>query len=151
MRIQQSRADGQGIIVEQHSHHQACQQRCQRTFPGFLGADARRHQMTAERTSNEVGKNVSRPHQQQQIEKQERSRPLLAQLHQKSERQSDVDKSKSRNHRSRKRAAQVNSSHGNREKNKGSNRSRESRAVNKDRGREQGLLASRVDGQKQKE
>src|SRR5580692_5253951 len=102
--------------------------------------------MTAEGTSYEVGKNVSCPHQQQQIQNQECSRPLFAQLHQKSERQSDVGERESRNHRRWKRAAEVNSPHGNREKNNWSHGRCESRAINEDRGREQGLAASRIDG-----
>src|ERR1700674_4065130 len=101
--------------------------------------------MTAQGTSHEVGKDVPCPHQQQQIQKQERPRPLVAQLLQKSERQSDVPERKRRSHRSGKLSARVNPLHCNREKNKWSHGGGESRAVNEARGREQRLVAPRID------
>ena len=85
---------GRRVLVKQHSHHQARDQRCQRSFPGFARTDARRHQMAPQRTSHKVGKDVSRPHQQQQIQEQERTRSLFPNLHQKTQRQGNVGERK---------------------------------------------------------
>ena len=56
------------------------------SLPGFFGADTRRHQVPPQRASHEIGENVSCPHQQKQIHEQERSGPLLPDLHQEPER-----------------------------------------------------------------
>src|SRR6266705_562076 len=65
MRIEQSRADGQSMLVKQDPYNQARRQRSERSFPRLLGADARRHQVAANESADEIGKDVSCPNHQQ--------------------------------------------------------------------------------------
>ena len=69
------------------------------------------HGMPAQRLADAVGENVSRPHQQQQIKKEESPAPLLAQLHQRRHRQSDVSEGKRRDQGGRKSGAEIFFSH----------------------------------------
>src|SRR5438874_1382825 len=65
MCIEQSRADGQSMLVKQDPYNQARRQRSERSFPRLLGADARRHQVAANESADEIGKDVSCPNHQQ--------------------------------------------------------------------------------------
>jgi len=55
------------MLIHQRADDHAGEYRWPRAFPCFVRADPRRHAMASQRLANEVGEDVSRPHDEQRV------------------------------------------------------------------------------------
>ena len=107
--------------------------------------------MASQRTSHKIGKDVSRPHQQQQIQQQECARRLFPNLHQETQRQRDIGERKCRSHGRGKAGAEIGPPHADHQKHKRRDGGRERRAAGKYGSGQQRRVMSEIHRQKQEE
>src|SRR5437868_10964799 len=107
--------------------------------------------MTPQRTADEISKNVSCPDHQQQVQQKKCARPLLANLHQESQGESNVAEGKYRNDCGRKCSTKIKATHSDYKEDKRSDGSSKSRVVDKYRGREQRFIAPGINRQQHEE